>query len=212
MKKNKILIVDDSEEILFAISEFFLIKNWEVVTAQNVEKALNIISNDNTIDIIIMDYHLPYINGVTAVKLIRKFNKNIPIIALTIEGEEEVANSFFDAGANDFVIKPVKLLDLFSRINVHLKNINSTTFSNIKEHLSIHEKGINSHTIKLIREKMLLLNKYATIEEIAEATNLSNKTINRYMNSLTQTGEVLVETIYLKIGRPKYTYFWKDKE
>lgn len=208
VKKNKILIVDDSEEILFAISEFFLMKEWEVLTAQNVEEALNFISNDKSIDIIIMDYHLPYISGITAVRMIRNINKNVPIIALTIEGEEEVANSFFEAGANDFVIKPVKLLDLYSRINVHLKNSNFASQLNI----SNYEKGINSRTINLIKEKMLLLNKYSTIEEIAEATNLSSKTINRYMNSLAQTNEILIKTVYLKVGRPKYTYFWNESK
>lgn len=203
--KNKILIVDDSEEILFAISEFFLIKNWEVFTAQNVEKALEIITNHNFIDIIIMDYHLPYINGITAVKLIRKINSHIPIIALTIEGKENVANSFFEAGANDFVIKPVKLLDLYSRINVHLRN---SATSKLNKNINNYKKGINSNTINLIKEKMLLSKKYLTIEEIATATNLSPKTINRYMNSLVKKEIVDMKITYLKVGRPKNTYLW----
>lgn len=208
MNKNKILIVDDSEEILFAISEFFKLKNWEVITALNVEIALELITSDNSISIVIIDYHLPYINGITAVKMIRKINKSVPIIALTIEGEEYVANSFFEAGANDFVIKPIKLLDLFSRVNVHLKN---TSSSQIKDKLSLYKKGINSHTIALIKEKMLELDKYLTIEEIAELTNLSSKTINRYMNSLVENGDIKMKIIYIKIGRPKYTYYWQKK-
>lgn len=208
MAKNKILLIDDSEEILFAISEFFLLKDWEVITALNVEAALDIVSNDHFINIIVIDYHLPYINGVTGVKLIRKINKNIPIIALTIEGEEDVANLFFEAGANDFVIKPVKLLDLFSRVNVHLKNSNSQ-IKEIKNNISGYKKGINSYTLNLIKEKMSASKKYLSVEEIAELTNLSAKTINRYMNSLVQSDLVDMKITYIKIGRPKYMYFWK---
>lgn len=208
MAKNKILLIDDSEEILFAISEFFLLKDWEVITALNVEAALDIVSNDHFINIIVIDYHLPYINGVTGVKLIRKINKNVPIIALTIEGEEDVANLFFEAGANDFVIKPVKLLDLFSRVNVHLKNSNSQ-IKEIKNNISGYKKGINSYTLNLIKEKMSASEKYLSVEDIAGLTNLSAKTINRYMNSLVQSDLVDMKITYIKIGRPKYMYFWK---
>lgn len=208
MAKNKILLIDDSEEILFAISEFFLLKDWEVITALNVEAALDIVSNDYFINIIVIDYHLPYINGVTGVKLIRKINKNVPIIALTIEGEEDVANLFFEAGANDFVIKPVKLLDLFSRVNVHLKNSNSQ-IKEIKNNISGYKKGINSYTLNLIKEKMSASEKYLSVEDIAGLTNLSAKTINRYMNSLVQSDLVDMKITYIKIGRPKYMYFWK---
>lgn len=208
MAKNKILLIDDSEEILFAISEFFLLKDWEVITALNVEAALDIVSNDYFINIIVIDYHLPYINGVTGVKLIRKINKNVPIIALTIEGEEDVANLFFEAGANDFVIKPVKLLDLFSRVNVHLKNSNSQ-IKEIKNNISGYKKGINSYTLNLIKEKMSASEKYLSVEDIAGLTNLSAKTINRYMNSLVQSDLVDMKITYIKIGRPKYMYLWK---
>ena len=115
--KNKILIIDDSKEILFAISEFFRIKNWDVFTALSMEEALKIVSTKK-LDIIIIDYHMPYINGVLGVKLIRQIDETVPIIALTVEGLENIAKDFFEAGANDFSIKPIKVLDLYSRVNV----------------------------------------------------------------------------------------------
>lgn len=45
--KNKILIIDDSKDILFAISEFFLMKDWEVYTAPAMDEALKIVSTKN---------------------------------------------------------------------------------------------------------------------------------------------------------------------
>lgn len=117
--KNKILIIDDSKDIIFAVSEFFLMKDWEVYTALSMEEALKIVSTKE-LDIIIIDYHMPYINGVLGVKLIRQMNENVSIIALTIEGLENIAEEFFLAGADDFAIKPIKVLDLYSRVNVHL--------------------------------------------------------------------------------------------
>ncbi len=214
--KNKILIIDDSKEILFAVSEFFLMKDWEVYTALAVEEALKIVTV-NKPDIIIIDYHMPYINGVTGVKLIRQLDENVPIIALTIEGVENIAEEFFATGANDFAIKPIKVLDLYSRVNVHLnkkrytKEILDSVPEIKKEKYGDYKKGINTNTISLIEEKMLLLNGYSTIEEISEITGLAAQTVNKYMNHLVEIKLVDLKINYQKIGRPRNSYCWIKK-
>ena len=211
--KNKILIIDDSKDIIFAISEFFLMKDWEVYTALSVEEALKIVSTKE-LNIIIIDYHMPYINGVLGVKLIRQMNENVPIIALTIEGVENIAEEFFLAGADDFAIKPIKVLDLYSRVNVHLnkkkvKNLSFETSTTKKEKYGDYKKGISVNTISLIENKMKQIDSYITIEEISEATGLASQTVNKYMNYLVEIEMVDLKIIYGKIGRPRNEYYWK---
>ncbi|RGJ27586.1 response regulator [Fusobacterium varium] len=211
--KNKILIIDDSKDIIFAISEFFLMKDWEVYTALSVEEALKIVSTKE-LNIIIIDYHMPYINGVLVVKLIRQMNENVPIIALTIEGVENIAEEFFLAGADDFAIKPIKVLDLYSRVNVHLnkkkvKNLSFETSTTKKEKYGDYKKGISVNTISLIENKMKQIDSYITIEEISEATGLASQTVNKYMNYLVEMKMVDLKIIYGKIGRPRNEYYWK---
>lgn len=211
--KNKILIIDDSKDIIFAISEFFLMKDWEVYTALSVEEALKIVSTKE-LNIIIIDYHMPYINGVLGVKLIRQMNENVPIIALTIEGVENIAEEFFLAGADDFAIKPIKVLDLYSRVNVHLnkkkvKNLSFETSTTKKEKYGDYKKGISVNTISLIENKMKQIDSYITIEEISEATGLASQTVNKYMNYLVEIEMVDLKIIYGKIGRPRNEYSWK---
>lgn len=213
--KNKILIIDDSKDILFAISEFFLIKDWEVYTAAAMDEALKIVSTKE-LDIIIIDYHMPYINGVMGTKLIRQINQNVPIIALTIEGLENIAEEFFAAGANDFSIKPIKVLDLYSRVKVHLANKNNNTGSVEKtplkkEEIRDYQKGISNNTISLIEEKMKELKEYITIEAISELTGLSTQTANKYMNYLVKIGIIDLKIVYGKIGRPRNEYLWVKK-
>lgn len=203
---NKILIIDDSEDILFAISEFFKLKDWEAFTALNVEEALKFLnSREKNVDIIIIDYNLPYINGIMGVKLIRQINPTVPIIALTIEGEEKIAEKFFEVGANDFAIKPIKVLDLYSRVNVHLKN----SMKNKEDFNLEYRKGINENTILLIEEKLKNIKEYITVEEISEITGLAPKTTNRYMNYLVEIKKADMQIIYGKIGRPKNKYILK---
>lgn len=211
--KNKILIIDDSKDILFAISEFFLMKDWEVYTAPAMDEALKIVSTKK-LDIIIIDYHMPYINGVMGVKLIRQIDENVPIIALTIEGMENIAEEFFLAGANDFAIKPIKVLDLYSRVKVHMSKQNTllSKKENIKnEEFREYQKGINNNTISLIEEKMKKLKEYVTIETISEITGLSTQTINKYMNYLIKIGMIDLKIVYGKVGRPRNEYLWLKK-
>jgi len=211
--KNKILIIDDSKDIIFAVSEFFLMKDWEVYTALSMEEALKVVSTKE-LDIIIIDYHMPYINGVLGVKLIRQMNENVSIIALTIEGLENIAEEFFLAGADDFAIKPIKVLDLYSRVNVHLnkrkeKKPPSEASVAKREKYGDYKKGISINTISLIESKMKQIDSYITIEEISEATGLASQTVNKYMNYLVEIKMVDLKIIYGKIGRPRNEYYWK---
>lgn len=196
---NNMLIIDDSEEICFAISEFFIYKGWSVETANSVEKSLEILKN-RKFDIILIDYNMPYINGAIGTKLIRALDKEVPIIALTVEGEEVVAESFFEAGANDFAIKPIKMLDLFSRINVHL---------NSKRRLRDEDllpKGIDKNTLNIVLGCLSNRKEYIDVDEISNLTGVATKTVNRYMNYLLDEEKVVLNNIYGKIGRPKKEY------
>lgn len=207
---NKILIIDDSEDICFAISEFFEFKGWETETACDVEKALDILK-EKKFDIILIDYHMPNINGALGVKLIRHYEKETPIIAMTVENDENIADSFFLAGASDFAIKPIKMIDLYSRINVHLSNKNSYTnnLKQPKEPSTPCPKGIDKNTLLLIEKELKSTSNYLDIEDIAIKTGIASKTINRYMNFLVSSNIVSSDTIYGKIGRPKKIYKWE---
>lgn len=204
--KNKMLIVDDAEEICFAISEFFKLKGWDVDEAYNVEKALEFI-REKKYDIILIDYNMPHINGMVGTRLIRQLDKEVIIVALTILGEEDVADGFFQSGANDFAIKPIKMLDLYFRINSHLKNKSN----NIKEEIEIKidfPKGIDKNTYELIERSLIERSEYIGVEEIAIITGIASKTVNRYLNFMQEIGVINVNLIYGKIGRPKKEYKW----
>ena len=116
------LIVDDDMRNVFALSGLFEEKGMKVVEAENGKEALNKIKNTPNIDIVIMDIMMPVMDGYEAMREIRKINKYLktPIIALTAKAMPEDRGKCIDAGASDYLSKPIKEERLFSMMRAWL--------------------------------------------------------------------------------------------
>ncbi len=123
MHNKKILIVEDNK-INQMITRKILEKHKVICdVADNgtiaVEKASN-----NYFDLILMDIHMPGISGIEATVQIRKFDDQIPIVALTAVTLDENLDEFYLNGFTDIIPKPYKTEEFFSKINFHLSNRN----------------------------------------------------------------------------------------
>lgn len=205
MKKIKILSIDDDSEIRYAITQVIESQGWESITACNVSEALTILE-DIEPTIIIIDYHMPDMNGLEGVKRIRKIIKDAPIIVLTIEEDFEVSKKFLENGADDFANKPVRAADLISRINLHLKMIESSHLNMIDLKNIELDKGIGKNTLNLIIENLKDEPNYLTADEIIKKTGLSPQTTYRYLQFLEEKDLIDTEQSYGGIGRPKTRY------
>ncbi len=117
MSKEKILIVDDEEDILELVKFNLAREGYRTMLAQTGEKALDILLN-NKIDLIILDLMLPGIDGLEVTRTIRNDseNQNIPIIMLTAKGDESDIVTGLELGANDYMPKPFSPKELIARI------------------------------------------------------------------------------------------------
>lgn len=89
-----------------------------VKIANNGREAVSLLTNNNKFDLILMDIHMPEMDGITATKFIRdNLDPDIPIIALTADAMKEDKELCLDAGMNEFVSKPIKEKELFEVIN-----------------------------------------------------------------------------------------------
>lgn len=103
-----VLIVDDNK-INQKITQKTLSKyQIESTLADNGEDAIQL-AKENTYDLILMDIHMPKMNGIEATKNIRTFNTIVPIIALTAVEMDENKSEILDSGINDIVHKPYNL-------------------------------------------------------------------------------------------------------
>jgi response regulator of citrate/malate metabolism len=202
---KKILAVDDEKDILFTLEAVAEVADLNMTTTSRGLKALDYIKNNN-FNLLLVDYHMPDINGLKLVKEIRKIDKNIPILVLTVDESMDLAEKFLKAGADDFANKPIKTADLISRINLHLNfNESSNNTAEKINELNI-PKGMTQRTLAIIYDYLTEIKKPETIEEISKGTNLAYQTVHRYLNYIAEEDLVEVKLNYGKVGRPIHRY------
>jgi len=136
---EKILVIDDDEEIRKLIKDFLQKENFEVDTAKNGRTAIDIVSNSpKTYQLAVLDIMLPDISGVDVCKQIRRFS-NIPIIMLTDKSEDVDKIVGLEVGADDYLTKPFNPKELVARIKAILRRSSmlETELEKFQENLKI---------------------------------------------------------------------------
>jgi PAS domain S-box-containing protein len=105
---KKCLLVDDNKDVLIYINRILLDTGITVITARSGIEAIEIISNDPQIDVILLDMQMPEMNGIDATKQIRKIRKDLPIIAQTAFIFEDDKDIILEAGCDACLIKPIR--------------------------------------------------------------------------------------------------------
>ncbi|WP_079528727.1 response regulator [Halobacillus hunanensis] len=202
----KVLIVDDDQSLSTFLKDLCERDGLETDTASNGREGLNQLSKHDY-DIIIADYHMPAINGLELVQKVRLENQQIPILILTEDNSKEAAESFMKAGATDFALKPVKELDIISRIHLHAQ------IANMRKQLETDEdvysaKGISKGTLDSVADFLKDHRGANSVDTISKGIGLAYPTVYRYLMYLLKEGKVKQVIDHQKIGRPKKLYRW----
>lgn len=112
----KILIADDEKRIVSLLSVFLKKQGYDVIYAFNGKEALQKFYSDNQIELVILDVMMPYLNGYSVCKEIKK-QSDVPVIILTARSEESDEVDAFDSGADDYISKPFSFPVLIKRVN-----------------------------------------------------------------------------------------------
>jgi len=116
----KILIVEDHEDNLVFLQTLLEKNGATVLTAKTGEKAVDIIQNDKTIQIVLMDIRLPQMDGFETTRKIKAINPNIPVIAQTAYALYNDYDECLKNGCDDYIAKPIKKDILFKKINHYI--------------------------------------------------------------------------------------------
>jgi DNA-binding response OmpR family regulator len=129
------LIIEDDESVVESLG-LVLRMRWpdmEIISSRLGEEGLSLIESSRP-NIVILDLGLPDISGFEVLKQIRLFTE-VPVVILTVLGEEDDIVRGLELGANDYILKPFRKMEFLARINSLLRK--QMTFKN----MSIYEKG-----------------------------------------------------------------------
>ena len=117
-----LLLVDDDLRNTFALSTVLEEKGLNVIIAANGRKALEALEQNDNIEVVLMDIMMPVMDGYEAMQAIRAQDKyqSLPIIALTAKAMAEDKIKCLEAGANDYMNKPVKMAELLALLKVSI--------------------------------------------------------------------------------------------
>ncbi len=118
LKNKSVLIVDDDERNRYALSSYLDMLEMKVFTADDGTSALNLLKSVKAVDLILLDIMMPVMDGYELLRLLRSDDalKDIPVIAVTARAMKGDDQKCIDAGATDYVPKPIDLKKFISKM------------------------------------------------------------------------------------------------
>ena len=141
MNAYNILVVEDEKEIAEAVEIYLLNQGYNVFKAFNGMEGLKVLENEE-IHLAIVDIMMPVMDGITFTMKARE-NHNFPIIMLSAKSEEVDKIMGLNIGADDYVTKPFKPLELLARVNSQLRRY--TKYMNIQKASSTEVEAVNEN-------------------------------------------------------------------
>src|ERR671922_730999 len=115
----KVLVVDDEPQITRVLRTVLSSQGYQVRTAAEGEAALSNLAEWHP-ELVITDLFMPHMNGIELCRRIRAFS-SMPIIVLSVKGEERTKVEALDSGADDYVTKPFGIDELLARVRAALR-------------------------------------------------------------------------------------------
>jgi len=210
-----ILIVEDEIGIVQFLKQGLEEENYKVTTANNGLDGLTIFQN-NSFDLVLLDWMLPIMNGLEVCQKIRETNLKTPIIFLTAKDTIQETIEGLKNGANDYIKKPFSFDELTERIKVHFRETNTYELLNlgpIEINLQQHSVSVSGNLVSLTQKEFdLLCYLVKNKGSVCSRTQIINEVwdihfdydtgvIDVFMNALRKKLNLKVEEDYIKTVR-----------
>lgn len=120
MNRKKVLIIDDDARNIFALTAILKSRSYNCVSCLSAPEAIEILKKQNDIDIILIDMMMPEMDGYDAIPLIKELPnyKSKPVIAVTAQAMTGDREKCLQAGADDYISKPINVDKLLQVLNL----------------------------------------------------------------------------------------------
>ena len=204
-----ILIVEDEKRVADLLKIGLEENGYQTIVAYDGAMGLRLFQS-NSFQLVISDIILPKLDGFELCKEIRKVNERIPILMLTALGSADDKLEGFDAGADDYMVKPFDFRELNARVKVLLKRnaetvvrpLEQITYADLSVNLNLREVTRNNIAIKLSpKEYNLLLYMLENAEKVITRVEIAEKVWNTHFDTGTNFIDVYINYLRKKIDK-----------
>ncbi len=192
MKRAKVLLADDHRIVAEGLRGL-LEPDFELVGIVEDGRAMLEAVDKLKPDVVVADVSMPLLNGIEAVRQLKKKNKNIGVVMLTMHLDVTYAASAFEAGASGYVLKHSAPSELITAINSALKGRTYITPLLAGELLQFHkqkppgESGALAQLTSRQRQVLQLLAEGRCVKEVASVLNISTRTVEFHKYSMMES-------------------------
>ena len=143
---NKILFVEDEEDLTLIVSDTLRGQGYDVITAADGIQGLVKFKSEGA-DIVVADVMMPKMDGFTMAKEIRKLSPTVPLLFLTAKSTIDDVEQSFEIGANDYLKKPFELRELIVRIKALLRRYGDNRTEDIRFAIGAYTFNVTTQTL-----------------------------------------------------------------
>ncbi len=143
---NKILFVEDEEDLTLIVADTLRGQGYDVITAANGIRGLEKFKSEGA-DIVVADVMMPKMDGFTMAKEIRKLSPTVPLLFLTAKSTIDDVEQGFEIGANDYLKKPFELRELIVRIKALLRRYGDNRTEDIRFAIGSYTFNVTTQTL-----------------------------------------------------------------
>jgi two-component system, OmpR family, KDP operon response regulator KdpE len=161
--KPSILVVDDEPQITRVLKTTLSSQGYAIRTANDGDEAVRVMK-EWTPDLLITDLRMPNMNGLDLCRSVRR-TSSVPIIVLSVKGEERIKVEALDAGADDYITKPFSVNELLARVRAALRRASAPAkpesdiieVGDFRIDLQAHSVNVNNREVHLTPKEFELL-------------------------------------------------------
>ncbi len=205
---NKILIVEDDPRVSELLQRTLLQNQYDVDCAYDGESAFKLASQKE-FDLVVTDIMLPKLDGISLAKKLRSSQPQLPILMLTALGETDDKLEGFDAGADDYMVKPFEVKELLARVKVLLKRsgknvlvANTLTYANVRIDRNLKKAFRDTQELKLTPKEYNLLEYLVNnADRVITREEISKNVWNTHFDTGTNFIDVYINYLRKKVDK-----------
>jgi DNA-binding response OmpR family regulator len=161
--REHVLIVEDERSISDYVKKELLFEDYQVSTAFDGQEALDVFEQANpAVDVVLLDWMIPKLDGLTVLRRMKKIQPNTPVIFLTARDYVGDKVAGLDAGADDYITKPFEIEELLARLRLIFRKwsaVRTTVYSvgHLKVDTAAHTADLDGRSIGLTQREFALL-------------------------------------------------------